>query len=172
MDDRKYINDGNAYWWDTSTAIFVKWAVLAAIFIAFVAFFVFASIHAQRRMKKGLPPLPYHRWLTSRHQRSRFEPQMAPPHQAQHGFYQPQGDGYNMHPVPPPAYNPNLAAPPTYQPPTGASKAAPSQQFPDHPQRPGESLPVNAHGQTAGPSYQDPSEPLQAQSTAAATSLR
>ncbi|KAI9886188.1 MAG: Vacuolar protein sorting-associated protein 8 [Watsoniomyces obsoletus] len=133
------------HWYYSPAAMAVKWAVLAGILLFFFGFFVGGYLHAQRRMKKGLPPMAYHRvrrhvrvetvneltwyqWLVPRRQRAQFEPHLWQS-QNQFSFYQAQDGGYNMHPVPPPAYNPNMAAPPLYQPPTGASKVDPSQQM-------------------------------------------
>lgn len=39
----------------------IKFAILASIFVVFVAYFLGGYLHAQRRIKKGLPPLAYHR---------------------------------------------------------------------------------------------------------------
>lgn len=118
-------------WWYSDTAIILKWAILAGIVILFLVFFVGSYLHARRRMRKGNPPLPYHRWLVPRAQRARFEPHLA--HPDRHAFYQshqsPYGQAYTMYPVPPPAYNPDFAPPPHYQPPIGASKTDPSQAY-------------------------------------------
>jgi hypothetical protein len=46
------------------TAYAVKWAIIAAIFLIFSLYFVGGYLHAQRRMKRGLPPLAYHRVRT------------------------------------------------------------------------------------------------------------
>jgi hypothetical protein len=43
------------------TAYIIKWAVIGAIFVAFLAFFLGGYLHAKSRMKKGLAPLAYHR---------------------------------------------------------------------------------------------------------------
>lgn len=43
------------------TAYAIKWAVIAAILVAFLLYFVGGYFHARQRMKKGLPPLKYHR---------------------------------------------------------------------------------------------------------------
>jgi hypothetical protein len=43
------------------TAVAIKWSIIGAILVLFLVFFLGAYYHAQRRMKKGLPPLAYHR---------------------------------------------------------------------------------------------------------------
>ena len=47
--------------WYSSDASAIKWGVVGAIFVFAVLFFVGGYFHAQRRLKKGLRPLPYHR---------------------------------------------------------------------------------------------------------------
>jgi hypothetical protein len=39
----------------------VKWSIVAAIFLIAFLWFVGGYYHAQSRMKKGMPPLAYHR---------------------------------------------------------------------------------------------------------------
>lgn len=48
-------------WWDSPTAIIVKWSILGAIVLFMFVWFVGGYIHARMRIKKGLPPLRYHR---------------------------------------------------------------------------------------------------------------
>ena len=52
---------GADWWWTSPIAYAVKWGIIAAIFVLFLAFFLIGHLHAQRRMKKGLAPLVYHR---------------------------------------------------------------------------------------------------------------
>lgn len=117
-------DDGGDWWWYSSTALAIKWCIVVAIFLIFIIWFVGGYWHAQRRMKKGLAPLAYHRWLLPRRQRARFDPSLQNEYQ-----YRAAQDGYAMHgwAPPPPAYNAEMAPPPTYQPPVGASKVNPSQ---------------------------------------------
>lgn len=56
-----YEGNANYYWWDSPTVIIIKWIVLVAILLVIFAFFAVGYLHAKRRMKKGLAPLPYHR---------------------------------------------------------------------------------------------------------------
>ncbi|MCJ1226416.1 hypothetical protein MMC12_003068 [Toensbergia leucococca] len=137
-------NDGS--WWYSSTALIIKWSVITAIFVIFMAWFVGGYYHARRRMKKGLPPLAYHRWLVPRSQRMRFEPQ----HQNPFSFYQSPNtfnDGHQLQTFPPPppgktllhltfqpvaddiAYNTDHVPPPIYQPVNGFSKVDPDQDY-------------------------------------------
>ena len=95
---------------------------MALIFLLLLAWFVGGYYHAQRRMRKGLQPLAYHRvrlvlllsldvqrtelsqWLLPRSQRARFEPHLSEP-QNLFSFYQAHGgygNNYGMHAVPPP----------------------------------------------------------------------
>lgn len=56
-------------------------------------------------------------------------------------FYNSYGNGggqYNMHPMPPPMYDPNAPLPPTYQPPMGGTKVDPSQWRSEPTRRPGQ----------------------------------
>ncbi|KAL9005204.1 MAG: hypothetical protein Q9188_002003 [Gyalolechia gomerana] len=123
-------NDSDGYddagWWYSDTAEAIKWAIVAAIFLAIILFFAGGYFHAQRRMKKGQAPLRYHRWLLPRSQRLRY----APPQQFT--FYHHQQNPYEMqpYPPPPPAYHHNaMPPPPQYEPPQGASKTNPDQQY-------------------------------------------
>ena len=43
------------------TAMAVKWSFIGAILLLFVIWFVGGYYHAQRRIKRGLPPMAYHR---------------------------------------------------------------------------------------------------------------
>jgi len=54
-------NLGADWWWTSPTAYIVKWGIIAGIFILFLLFFGGGYLHAQRRMKRGLAPLGYHR---------------------------------------------------------------------------------------------------------------
>lgn len=56
-----YYGDGDGWWYYSETAFIIKWVVTAVIVLALILFFVGGYFHAQRRMKKGLPPLRYHR---------------------------------------------------------------------------------------------------------------
>jgi hypothetical protein len=54
-------NLNSDWWWTSPVAYAVKWAVIAGIFVLFFLFCLAGYLHAQRRMKKGLAPLAYHR---------------------------------------------------------------------------------------------------------------
>jgi len=117
-------------WWWSPDAYAVKWAIIAALLGIFLIFFLGGHYHAKNRMKRGLQPLPYHRWLVNRNQQARFQP----PPQNNFSFYR-QQDGYAMHGYapPPPAYNPNAENVPAYTPPEGASKINPTQNYAEIP---------------------------------------
>ncbi|KAI4256482.1 MAG: hypothetical protein L6R42_006196 [Xanthoria sp. 1 TBL-2021] len=145
-------DDGDYYhgsWWYSDTAEVIKWAVLAAIFIAIFLFLALGWVHARRRVRRGQAPLRYHRWLLPRSQRR------SPPTQP-FTFYQHQQNPYEMHPypAPPPAYRNNEEPPPPrYEPPQGASKMNPDQQtFPRVPPRAGEAS--NSGPVSAAPEHQ------------------
>ncbi|KAH8592096.1 hypothetical protein B0O99DRAFT_518210 [Bisporella sp. PMI_857] len=142
-----------------------RWSVFFAIIFLFSAYMIGGYLHAKRRIKKGLPPLAYHRWLLNRQQRARFDPNYQNP-QAYYSPYRPDGGQYGMHPMPPPMYNPNEPPPPVYQPPAGGTKVDPSQWRTEPTRRPNE----NAE---ASPSYDAPPGPppaaVQANHTGAST---
>ncbi|KAL9595793.1 MAG: hypothetical protein Q9179_004847 [Wetmoreana sp. 5 TL-2023] len=132
--DDGYDNNGN--WWYSDTAEAIKWAVVAAIFLAVVLFFVGGYFHAKRRIRRGQPPLPYHR-------RTRYPPAQ------QFTFYRHQQGPYEMNPYPPPppAYHSDMPPPPQYEPPQGGSKINPDQSYTAPPEPP-----PAAEASAAGPS--------------------
>lgn len=112
----------------------VRYAIVAVVFGVVVVFLFFSYFHAQRRLRKGLAPLSYHRWLVSRRQYGSYPSQNQYPHYngpPQQGY--PMNGWWNQQPAqqfqpPPPAYN-QMDAPPVYQPPAGASKAMANQHI-------------------------------------------
>lgn len=113
--------------WYSKTGYIVKWSVFLGLFTLFGLYLILGYTHAKKRMRKGLPPLAYHRWLVSRSELARVDPRYAYP-QSSYNNYRP--DYYNMQnnmPMPPPVYDPNAARPPVYDDPQGATKTAPSQ---------------------------------------------
>ncbi|KAK8229586.1 hypothetical protein HDK77DRAFT_77264 [Phyllosticta capitalensis] len=157
-DDSRFDN-----FWFTRTGFIVKFTIFGVLVLFFLLWFVGGYYHAQRRMKKGLAPLPYHRWLLPSHQRARFEPYVR----EDYTFYRPnpQYQGHNMQPYqePLPLYNNDV--PPTYQPPAGSTKVAPEQHYGPPPTSysppPG---PPPSSGQTTGV-VDEPTQPAQAHST-------
>jgi len=122
--------DGDGFWY-TDKGIIVKWILLVAFFAVFFGWFVGGYIHAKRRLRRGLPLLPYHRFLVSYSERRRYG-QAAPPqnhftfYQTQNP-YQPNATAYQQRQdgawaEPPPLYH-NTDAPPQYFAPPGATKA-------------------------------------------------
>lgn len=100
-------------------------------------------MHAKRRLRKGLRPLSYHavsfgrfimlisstnptQWLLSRQERAQVDPSFAYPQPGPaYGVYRPaygngpnSGGYYDMHPMPPPVYDPSR--PPVYDGPPGS----------------------------------------------------
>ena len=62
-------DDGDLGW----TWYAIKWAILIAILVVFLASFVLFYMHARRRMRQNKPLLTYHRWLVPRATRMRYE---------------------------------------------------------------------------------------------------
>jgi len=122
-DDGDDFDDEVPFWW-TPTGQIIRWAIFGGIVLVVFLFFILAYWHARRRLKKGLAPLAYHRWLLSRELRAQYDPAYRNP-EVNYNTYRPEQ--YGMHPYPPPVYDPNAPAPPTYQPPVGATKVDPSQ---------------------------------------------
>ncbi|TKA63876.1 hypothetical protein B0A49_10569 [Cryomyces minteri] len=149
------INIPSQQWWSPA-GMAIKYAIITALLLFIILYFVGGYTHAQRRIKKGLPPLRYHRWMLSRHQRGPYSASgqddrayhayaVPPQGQAQGGWvYMGDRQGYGVGgeqgqtwAQPPPAYNHDL--PPTYQPPMGSSKINPDQGFSTVPLTAGES---------------------------------
>ncbi|KAK1635957.1 hypothetical protein BDP81DRAFT_489000 [Colletotrichum phormii] len=133
------IQNGRAIpWWYSRTGVIVKWSVFLGMTTLFAAFLIIGYAHGKRRLRKGLLPLGYHRWLFSRAQLARVDSRYAWP-AATYNTYRPeyynthpqaQGGGYyGMQGMPPPTYDPNSARPPMYAPPDGGSKVEPSQEY-------------------------------------------
>ena len=101
----------------------VRYSIVAILFAALLASFVGGYYHAQSRVRKGLPPLAYHRWMV---RRSYYYP---PQQQQQYAYPQQNSYGMEGYPPPPPAYDRAEVPPPVYQPPQGASKAMADQNW-------------------------------------------
>ncbi|TEA22525.1 hypothetical protein C8034_v009863 [Colletotrichum sidae] len=156
------IQNGRAIpWWYSRTGVIVKWSVFLGLTTFFAAFLIIGYIHGKRRLKRGLVPLGYHRWLFSRAQLARVDSRYAWP-AASYNSYRPDyynqhgggggGGYYGMQGMPPPTYDPNSARPPMYAPPEGGSKVAPAQDYgvtpPAGPPPPPAAVPANHTGQT------------------------
>ncbi|KIW00970.1 uncharacterized protein PV09_07492 [Verruconis gallopava] len=100
------------------TAEIIKWSIFLGLMGIIFIYFTVGYWHARRRIRKGLQPLRYHRWLAPKPFRQ----------QNNAAYYNPQNGTYGMYPYPepPPVYNPN-GMPPMYAPPLGGSKVAPQQ---------------------------------------------
>ncbi|TAQ84744.1 hypothetical protein B7494_g6929 [Chlorociboria aeruginascens] len=129
LDDNgdEFVDDDRfqSFWW-TTTGQIVKWSVFFGLLAILIAYLVIGHIHAKRRIKKGLAPLAYHKWLLSREDRAKFDPTF----QGSSTYYYPDGQqpyGMPMHRMPPPVYDPHSMPPPGYQHPPGATKVDPSQ---------------------------------------------
>ncbi|KAF4589479.1 ubiquitin-protein ligase Sel1/Ubx2 [Ophiocordyceps camponoti-floridani] len=116
-------------WWQSRTGVIIKWVVFLVIVLLFTLYVLGGYLHARYRIKKGLPPLAYHRCLVARRMQP---PPMAGHHNGwpQQGYYgPPPPNGFAMNNMgAPPVYDPTR--PPTYMgapPPDGGSKVDPSQ---------------------------------------------
>lgn len=138
------------------TGVIVKWSVFLGLTTLFAAFLIIGYMHGKRRLKKGLLPLGYHRWLFSRAQLARVDSRYAWPQATYNNYrpeyYQQQQGYYGMQGMPPPTYDPNAARPPMYAPPDGGSKVDPSQEYgitpPPGPPPPPAAMPANHTGQS------------------------
>ncbi|KAM7191800.1 hypothetical protein V8F20_009163 [Naviculisporaceae sp. PSN 640] len=154
MDDTQCINEDGWYdsdlcsnvpfWW-TKTGYIVKWSLFLGFTTILFLYLLVGYLHAKSRLKKGLAPLGYHRFLVARRDLARVDPRYQyPPANAY--YYEPHQPApaygaYGMHTMPPPpVYDPNAPRPPVYQfdveaqagpgpaqPPAGATKVDPSQ---------------------------------------------
>ncbi|KAK2593200.1 ERAD-associated protein [Conoideocrella luteorostrata] len=128
---------GNGYcyydsWWHSKTGIIVRWVIFLVIFALIMGYVIGGYLHAKRRIRKGLPPMAYHRCLVSRrsYAPSTYQQQQWPQNGGGYYYQQPQQSGfqnaYPMNDMPLPAYDPNR--PPVYSgPPDGGSKVDPLQ---------------------------------------------
>ncbi|KUI57099.1 hypothetical protein VP1G_04405 [Cytospora mali] len=139
-DDDYFGVENDVPFWYTKDGYIVKWVVFLTLLVTFTAWVTIGHIHARRRLRKGLPPLAYHRWLVPRAALARVDPRYAypppPPGNNTNYYYRPgyqnQYDpSYNMQnmPPPPPMYDPNAPRPPMYEGPQGSSKTAPNQDY-------------------------------------------
>nr|POE49405.1 hypothetical protein CFP56_50322 [Quercus suber] len=126
--------DDQGSWWWSPAGFTVRYIIVAVVFGALLLFFVGGYYHANRRVRKGLAPLPYHRWMVQRRvwgNEPRYNQYAQYP--ARFASQGPeQGQTYRMegYAPPPPAYNSELAPPPAYQPPQGGSKVMADQSYP------------------------------------------
>lgn len=141
--------------------------------ILIILYFLVAYIHLKQRIRKGLPPLSYHRvrsahcshelrkyvntgnrvqFLASRVTLARLDPRYAPPPPLNPYTYDPaERYYYDMYAMPPPVYDPNAPRPPAYEPPANSTKVQPnqSQGAQQGPSQAGES--TAAYGPPPGP---------------------
>ncbi|KAF2403843.1 hypothetical protein EJ06DRAFT_527444 [Trichodelitschia bisporula] len=117
--------DRYVYYERNTTFFIVKWAIFGGLFLALIAFLVIANLHARRRVRRGLAPLGYHRWLLPASMRARF-PKPGTYRQNNAAYYAPPSTYAPAHPTggvpyvvsyvePPPVYSNDM--PPVYQPP-------------------------------------------------------
>ncbi|KAL2210475.1 hypothetical protein CC79DRAFT_1330857 [Sarocladium strictum] len=118
------VEDGVAIpWWYSRDGVIFKWCLFLIPLAILLAWFIIGRIHVTRRIKKGLPPLRYHKCLVP--QRYRRYPANPWPQQRQYG----PADGYYMQNMPPPpVYDPTRL--PQYEgPPPVGTKVDPDQSM-------------------------------------------
>ncbi|PHH89749.1 hypothetical protein CDD83_5338 [Cordyceps sp. RAO-2017] len=122
-----WVRDGDFIvpWWQSRTGIIVKWIIFLILFTLIMGYILGGYLHARARLRKGLPPLAYHRCLVGRRTAHPPPQQQYGWPQNNYGYYQP--NAYHMNDMnAPPVYDPNR--PPVYMPPPdGGSKVDPSQ---------------------------------------------
>ncbi|KAF7560916.1 hypothetical protein G7046_g3232 [Stylonectria norvegica] len=134
-------------WWHSDTGVIVKWTIFITITVLFLTWVIGGYLHAKSRIKKGLPPLRYHRCFISRRVLAQVDPSYAYAHPTY--VIPQQQNGYAMYSMPPPVYDPTR--PPMYQAPEGSSKIDPSQGRMDPTRQP--------WGTQAAPEYEAPPGP-------------
>lgn len=106
-------------WLNSRMGVIVKLTIVLVLFVVIIGYCIGGYMHARARIRKGLPPLAYHRCLVGG-RRQQPQPQTNWP--PADGYYQP--NGYAMHPMhaaAAPVYDPSR--PPVYSsPPDGAAK--------------------------------------------------
>jgi len=120
-----FIDDGDVPFWWTRTGQIIRWSIFFGIILFIILFFTLGNLHAKRRIRKGLVPLRYHRWMLNRGTRARYDPAYQNP-SVYYNTYPPTGQ-YGMQPMAAPAYDPSAPRPPMYQPPAGGTKVDPAQ---------------------------------------------
>ncbi|KAK4659555.1 hypothetical protein QC762_111325 [Podospora pseudocomata] len=126
-EDGFLISDENCYisFWNTKAGIIVKWSLFLAILLSLTLYLLIGYFHARKRVRSGLPPLGYHRFLVNRATLAQVDPRYRYP-QSTFTPYNHNGDGYQYYNMqgmpPPPVYDPNAPRPPVYEPPAGVSK--------------------------------------------------
>ncbi|KAL2199902.1 hypothetical protein P885DRAFT_75083 [Corynascus similis CBS 632.67] len=127
-----YVDENSCYvpFWATKTGVIIKWSLFLGFMAIIILYLLIGYIHAQKRIKKGLAPLRYHRLLVPRAALSQVDPRYRPPPAGNFAYGHPEQYYYDMHAMPPPpVYDPNAPRPPQYEPPTNSTKAEPSQQY-------------------------------------------
>ncbi|KAL2754986.1 hypothetical protein ACRALDRAFT_1071586 [Sodiomyces alcalophilus JCM 7366] len=129
-----HARDEDVSWWYTRDGRILRWSLFFGVVALFVAYLVIGYHHASRRIRRGLLPLAYHRWMIKRSVLAHIDPRYAPaprPYAAAYytATYRP-ADAYGMGSMPPPpVYDPNAPRPPAYAPPEGGTKVNPAQNY-------------------------------------------
>ncbi|KAL1841258.1 hypothetical protein VTJ49DRAFT_7260 [Mycothermus thermophilus] len=164
--DGGYVDDDDCYmsYWSTKEGMIVKWSLFLGFIVACLLYLLIGYIHAHQRIKKGLPPLSYHRFLISRDVLARVDPRYRPP-PPPHPYARPSSSGsasnryypwapgpqyVDMYAMPPPMYDPNAPRPPKYEPPAPAPASAATAASESDPKVESSSQPSQGQGQPAG----------------------
>lgn len=126
----------------------VRYSIVSVLFLIVIVYFLGGYLHARQRLRKGLQPMAYHRWMVRRqmyyaaaHPYARNQQQHgAPP---AHGYYA-YGGTLPQHAYPPPAYNADQPPPPVYAAGQDGGKTAVDQRYGDPVRREGEGSSVGA----------------------------
>ncbi|KAJ9192941.1 hypothetical protein DTO166G4_5135 [Paecilomyces variotii] len=70
MADSERQQEANEFAREADTILIIRWAIFAGIALILLIWFLAGFLHARVRMRKGLPPLAYHRWFYPRDQRT------------------------------------------------------------------------------------------------------
>lgn len=161
-----FVDEDGLYvpFWYTKTGIIVKWSLFLGFLAILFAYLILGYMHAKRRIRRGLLPLAYHRWLVSRSDLARVDPRYGRYYQPD---YRAQADysSAGMVPLPPPVYDANAPRPPKYDantlhPPmydgrspglAGATKVDAGQWRSEATRRPGEQQGDDEYEAPAGP---------------------
>ncbi|KYK54650.1 hypothetical protein DCS_06610 [Drechmeria coniospora] len=134
-------------WWHSTPGIIVRWVIFLVFSLLIIGYVVGGYWHAKRRIKKGLPPLAYHKCLVRRRTR---QPQHQNGWPTNNQNMNQPANGYYMNDMgAPPTYDPSR--PPMYTaPPEGATKVDPSQWGSQPTNRPAVANPAPDYTPSAG----------------------
>ncbi|EGS18076.1 uncharacterized protein CTHT_0060910 [Thermochaetoides thermophila DSM 1495] len=124
-----YIDADSCYvpFWSTREGVIIKWSLFLGLIVFISLYLLVGYLHAQQRLKKGLAPLSYHRFLVPRSSRNPNNRYSYPPQTAVLRPLTAEAHYLDLHSIPPPVYDPNAPRPPAYEPSAGSTKVEPNQ---------------------------------------------